>query len=375
MPPLAIGRFSLHDARRMARLLFVGLTAALATACTGDTLSAGWNDAASAATPAPTTRATLSALIDSFGMDADNLYFTAEDGSLYRLARTGSAPPSVIAPAAVTGSLYTEGLAMDDDNLYWTALGDGVCTGAVLRVAKSGGSPVALALNQARPTGIAVDDTTVYWSNQGAPGPDRPSNGLHPSSPPSIMSAPKGGGAATVLVASPVSPDALTLDATGVIWHEPYAIRRVPKGGGAPTTLTQDAIPWESSNLVVSGGTLYWAADQSGWSLQSVAIGGGAVVTLAGSIDAPGGLLVDGSSLLWDVAGGQSVGAIDSEPVSGGSPTSQATPPDLVHDGGDPVASFFLADPKAFCWVESWQGPGLTVAIRVLARPTNGQDP
>ncbi len=368
MPPLAIRRVSLHDAGRMARKVFVGLIAALATACTGETLNAGYNDAASAVIPTPKTRATLSSLIDSFAMDAENLYFTAENGSLYRLARTGTAPPTVIAPAAVPGSMYTEGLVIDDDNLYWTALGDGVSTGAVLCVPKSGGSPVALALNHARPMGIAVDDAAVYWADQGAPAPKQGNNGGVPPPPPAIMTVPKGGGEATVLVANPVSPDVLTLDATGVIWHEPYAIRRVPKGGGTPTTLTQAAIPWVSSNLVVSGDTLYWAADQSGWSLQSMALGGGAVVTLAGPIDAPGALLVAGSSLLWDVADGQAVGAIDSEPLRGGIPTARQAPPDLVRDSSSEEASFFLADATAFYWVEYWEEPELTVAIRMLPR-------
>jgi hypothetical protein len=344
------------------------LVALAATGCVEGALSAGSNDSDTVPAPLPTTRATVGAMIDTFAMDADNLYFTEENGSLYRLAKAGTSAPVLVAAAATPGSVYTEGLAMDDATLYWTALGDGISTGNVLSVAKSGGSAAVIASGQARPTGIAVDGTNVYWTNQGPPGP-APNNNLM-SGVPSVMRAPKAGGAggATTLVETPLVPDAITLDATSVIWHEQQAIRRVPKTGGSPMTLTDAAIPFTTSNLVVSGGTLVWAADQGVWSLQSVALQGGTVTTLASPIDAPGAILVDGTSIFWNASNGSSVGAIIHEPQSGGSPPTTYASADVPGPVMSEGAKLLLADAHAFYWVEYWESPALTVAVRVLTR-------
>ena len=371
---LAIRPTARHDGRCMGRRVSEGSFAWLAAfaalaACTGDPLSAGSNDPTSdsgapAAAPVAITRATLTSMIDTFAMDETNLYFTSEDGSLYRLAKTGSEAPVVLASATTPGSVYTEGLAVDATNLYWTALGDGISTGVVLSVGKTGGSAVALAMNLPRPDSIAVDDTTVYWSNQGAPLSGQGENDLSPQQG-SIMSVPKGGGAATVLTVDMATPDEMTLDPTGVVWHDKQAISRIAKTGGATTTLTSAAIPWTSSNLVVSGTTLYWAANQSGWSVQSVPLAGGATTTLT-SIEAPGAILAVESSIFWNVEGGTHVGAIKAE--LGGSDSVLQSPPDIVAGSTAEQASFFLADATAFYWVEYWESPALTVAIRILSR-------
>jgi hypothetical protein len=354
----------------MTRLLGAWLVTLLAAACTGESLSAGSTAPPKEAAPAPvpTTRATLGVLIDAFAMDGTNLYFTAEDGSLYRLAKAGTSLPEVVCPAATPGSAYTGGLALDDTNLYWTALGDGSLSGAVLTVPKAGGSPTPIAMQQQRPTAIAVDDTNVYWANQGVPALLSNSlDGMNMIMPvPSIMSAPKRGGAGTLLVPNPDTPDALTLDATGVIWHELQAIRRVPKAGGEATIVTTAAIPWASSNLVVSGDTLYWAANQSGWLLEAAPLAGGATSTIA-TIEPPGAILVDGSSIFWNSAEGALVGEIEAQPVTG-APPAETAPGDFVSKSIGEVAKFLLADATAFYWIESSETPSLTVAIRTVAR-------
>jgi hypothetical protein len=334
--------------------------------CTGQPLSAGSNDGGLGAQQTPTTLAKLSSMIDGFAMDDDNLYFTSEDGSLYRLAKTGTSPPTSIAPATAPGSNFTEALAVDDTSLYWTAFGNGVSTGVIFSVPKTGGSPIALAQEQSRPAGIVVDDTSIYWTDQGTPSPASDLNGGEILG--AILSMPKAGGVRpTVLHSDPNVPDALTLDATGVIWCAAHAIVRVPKTGGTAVTLATATVAWGSSNLVVAGDTLYWGAEQGDWSLQSVSLGGGSVTTLATPIDAPGGIQALGSSIFWNVANGMSVGAIESVPMAGGAPALTASA-DFIPASTADQAKFLLADATAFYWVEYWEAPTLTVAIQRLAR-------
>jgi hypothetical protein len=348
----------------------------VASGCMGDPLSAGSNEPAvpdspappATPAPAPTTLATLDAIIDAFAMDQDNLYFTSEDGSLYSLAREGTSTPVVLASAVTAGSNFTGGLAVDGARLFWTALGDGMATGAILAVPKTGGTPVTLAGGQARPLGIAVDDTSVYWANQGAPPPEATDDAMGGQFPAAILSLPKAGGDVAVLATGLQAPDAVALGPGSVVWHETYALRSVAKTGGAPTTLTTSSIAWESSNLVVSGELLYWGENQGTWSIQSVGLAGGSVTTLAPMIDSPGSIFADTTGVYWDVAGGTTVGAIETV-VNGVAGITSA--PDLVKGSVGEQASFFLADESAFYWVEYWTGAGAgapTVVIRSLPR-------
>jgi hypothetical protein len=365
LPALASVRSRVHHVPGMGHRAFATLCLLSVAACTAAPLDAGstGNDA-QARTTAPTTRVTLHAAIDAMAIDATYIYFTSEDGFVYRLSRSGTAAPERIAAATVPGSKYTEGLATDEASLYWTALGDGVSSGAVLTAPKTGGSPVYLARGQARPFGIAVDDVAVYWANQGVPTPDQ-TNNLTPTA--GILSVAKSGGSPTTLAHDVTAPDAIALDPTGVIWHESMAIRRVPKAGGTPMNLADSAIPWTSSNLVVSGSDVYWGADQGVWSLQSVGLEGGQVSTLVMPIDAPGGILIDGASLVRVVANGTDVGALESSPLAGGA-TTVVSAPDPVSGGTAQGAALLVADATAFYWVESWEEPERVVAVRTLAR-------
>jgi hypothetical protein len=340
------------------------LAMALLAGCVGENLPAGSDDPPAPPARAPTTLATLHVMIDTLAMDETNLYFTAEDGYLYKLPKVG-ASPTRLAAATAPGSEFTEGLVMDADTLYWTANGDGMEGGAVFSVSKSGGAVTTLATNQTRPTGIAVDDTTVYWANQGAPPPQSDSDLGSPT--PTIMSIAKTGGTATVLFGAPETPDALTLDATGVIWHEARAIRRIAKTGGDPTTLAAAAIPWASTNLVVSGGTLFFGADQGGWSLDSVPLTGSSPTTLTPLPTPPGSIFVVGGSVFWNDSVGSAVGAIHSIPLGGGTPTVEGSG-DVVPKSTDEQVSLLAADESAFYWVEYWEAPALAVAIRTLER-------
>lgn len=342
---------------RLTFRIAVPLALVLAAGGCDQTLDAGFTRAGEA-----TVRATASAQVDAITMDRDHLYFTCEDGWLYRLAKTGTAPAERIARAAAPGSVYTNGIAVDDDHVYWTALGDGVSQGTVERAPKAGGAAEVLATMQARPMGIAVDGDYVYWADEAGVPPGN-TGGIGEGL---IERMPKdGSGPPTVLASSLVAPDFIALDDQAVYWHDTHAIARVPKVGGGSTKLFHSAISFKSSNLVVSGGQVFWAGHQGAWTLESIPTEGGSVTHLAAGIDQPSSVALFGSSLVWGEAVGPSVAEVIAMPTAGGSPTI-LWPANAQPAVQDDRALFLLADEHALYSVESWGDTSVTVAIRVL---------
>ncbi len=141
--------------------------------------------------------------------DSAFLYWiTSRPSAVTRVAKDGSAPPQILAPALD----QSYGVAVDDISVYWrdqagagqpgrvmkssktglamnaaplqlaSTMGEGPRfmavdatsvywssgsndSGSILSSAKDGTHPVTLAVNQAGPRGIAVDDAAVYWTN------------------------------------------------------------------------------------------------------------------------------------------------------------------------------------------------------------------
>jgi hypothetical protein len=303
----------------------------------------------------------MSAMIDAIAMDATSLYFTCEDGWVYRLDKTGGGSPRPL--ASFPGS-FAWGIALDDAYVYWTAMVDGVSSGVVESVPKAGGTVSTLAAAQFRPWGIAVDDAAVFWVVQGAPAHSN-GTGLAPGAVQAITKG--GGGSPRVLAADVTAGDTIALDADAVVWHESRAIRRVGKTGGAPSTLLGMNVPFAASNLVLAGGRLLFAFNGGTWAIGSIPAGGGGSATLVSDIPQPAAVAVDGSTLFWSDVGGDGVGAIRGVPVTGGDVTT-LWPPDDVGGGGSRGTSALLVDTGAFYSVEYEAEPALAVTIRVLPR-------
>ncbi len=346
---------------RLSRALLLPLLPLALTAggCSAEVLDAG-NDLSP-----PSTRATLSALVDAVTMDDDNLYFACEDGWIYRLAKEGSSVPERIAPATVPGSNFTDGIAVDDANVYWTAQGSPSAGGAVLSAPKNGGAPVMLAAGMALPWGIAVDDQNVYWADQG--GAVDPSDDGLPQDVGSIQAVAKSGGPARTLASLLSIPKFVALDGDGIVWQDDSLVGRVAKTGGPPIKLAAMAPASTSSNLVVADGHAFWAVGDGAWSIQSVATTGAGPSTLASDIPQPSNVVVAGSTAFWSLKGGAEVGAVQSVPTSGGIPADVSLP-DVQAGAQGQEALFLLVDDRAFYFVEEWQAPTLTVAIRVQPR-------
>jgi len=332
--------------------------------CAGQDLDAGTTFVAEVAERPLSARATAPALIDAITMDATHLYFTCEDGWVYRLAKQGTEPPQKVVSFPGT---YAVGIAVDDSSVYFTAFVNGEGAGVVRRAPKEGGASTTLAEGQSRPWGIAVDDARVYWVEQGAAPPDANDDTGGATSLGAIFALPKSGGEPKALAGQANSGDVIALDDDNVYWHELEAIRRVSKEGGSASTLASSALHTASSNLVVAGGRLYWAQEAGTWSVSSVATTGGPSVTLAANVDQPSSVGLFGGALYWSDAQGSTVGAIRSVPTGGGNQTV-ISPPNASGNVDEHVVSFVLVDEKAFYIVQYWGQPSLHVVIDELPR-------
>jgi hypothetical protein len=90
--------------------------------------------------------------------DGQNLYWTAADGKVRRVAVTGGAVNVV---ASVQGS--AGGIAVDEQNVYFSAGDDPGTINYAPKGGTSGGT--ALAASQHLPIGVAVDTNSIYWVN------------------------------------------------------------------------------------------------------------------------------------------------------------------------------------------------------------------
>jgi hypothetical protein len=344
----------------VARLLIPSLSV-FAIACKGETMDAGNTYPGQLAAKPATTRATMTAMIDAITMDDASLYFTCEDGWVYRLAKTGDAPPERL--ASFPGQ-YAWGITVDDVDVYWTALVDGVNGGLVLRAPKTGGPVSTLASSQFRPWGIAVDDADVYWITQGAPADTNTQQHLAPGS---LQVLEKVGGSPRTLINDVIVGDYVVLDTDAVVWHEHQAIRRAPKAGGPASALVSTTVPFAVSNLTIMNGSLFFAASGPAWTIQTMPSGGGDPATLASEVVAPASVVVEGSNVFWSAASGSAVGAIQGVTVGGGNVSMLWPPNDIGNEDGH-SASALLADVDAFYSVEYKAQPTLAVSIRMLPR-------
>lgn len=139
--------------------------------------------------------------------DASYVYWSNDQGSVYRAAFTDSVCNEQTTCTSVGSANSPVGIAVDGTYVYWTS----PSSGAVGRNPKGGGLTAFVASNQDMPQAIVVDSTYIYWGNIGTT-----------SVGASIRRAPLSGGtcngSACELFHAVTVPNALAIDDTAVYW-------------------------------------------------------------------------------------------------------------------------------------------------------------
>lgn len=171
-----------------------------------------------------------------------------------------------------------------------------------------------IATNQANAYAIAADDVNVYWTTTGTDS--------------SVVQAPVGGGGATVLYSSANDFPAALAVVSGQVYFtdeiQPGSVSRVPVGGGASVPVASD-LDYPGA-LIASGGTLYFTENdftsQTGGSIASSAVGGGAVSTIVSGQEygQNPSIAVAGGNVFWTT-----YADVLTQPLGGGTPTTIAS--------------------------------------------------
>lgn len=262
-----------------------------------------------------------------------------------------SVPPDVVSDVHWSG-----GVAVDSRNAYWISVLPPDCSpcngsfDSVMSVPLRGGANTTLASGYYEPTiggsRIAVDSASVYWT-----GTD-----LN-SATAAVWKVPVGGGAATPLASSSTADvEDPVLHATSVYWiaggtEGDSAVMRAALSGGAATTLANSSCIY--GPLAVDAAHVYWFDCHD---LLETPLGGGATVTLAGSVGID--LTVDSTSVYWtstDEAGDSAVLKI---PVDGGNPVTLAS-------AAGKAAGSIAVDSTSVYWLESSMSPSVSSVMKI----------
>jgi hypothetical protein len=190
------------------------------------------------------------------------------------------------------------GMAADASNVYWA----NATSGTVMSVPIRGGEPVTLASSpHDSPHSVAVDATNVYWATDS-----------------SIMKAPLGGGAASV-VGKAYEADAVAVDEQNVYWGALSTIEAAPIGGGKTTTVVFN--PGRPMGLAFRDGNILWADDRDR-RVMTLKLGTHNRTVLASGGQNCQNLAVDATYAYWTDTG---AGTVSRVPLAGGNPVTLAT--------------------------------------------------
>jgi hypothetical protein len=179
-------------------------------------------------------------------------------------------------------------LAVDAANVYWTN-DDGTVMQCPLD--GCGSSPIVLASEQPGPNGITVNATTVFWANY---------NFQNPSA---VVACAIGGcGDAPTVVADNQTPYDVAVDATNVYWtnfnDNSVYVCAIDGCADTPTLITNAMDAW---SIAVDGAAVYWSENTGAGRIERCALGGSCNGAAQIAIDQvnPGGLVLDAANVYW----------------------------------------------------------------------------
>lgn len=267
--------------------------------------------------------------------------------------------PAECASATLVPATYADLLAADEQFIY---LVDEM--GVLSRVPKLGGEvePLADPLDDWLPMSLAVDDTRVYIGAL-------PVEALDVPMPGAILTVPKGGGVASVLVSGVITPLVLRTDATHLYWASTGTfdfdqgtialdgkVERVTKDGQARDTLASGLSA--PGGLALDGDIVYFgqsgaAVDDDTVGLYRVPKGGGRVATLFDDM-VTGPLVVDGSTIVF-------LGLPESGPAVLAIEKDGMSPPTALYESDRIENGLRVADRRAY-FLQSADGAGSELA-------------
>ena len=267
----------------------------------------------------PCAKATLVAESNSADVEDDDtyVYFTDDQGGIYRLPKTTPVPGHPELLGNVPGFIFV--IAIDATNIYaLTSSGSsGLDNGEVWSLPKSGGTPQQLATGIISPFELAADGTNVYWVSAGTP-----TNSAFKADG-RVEKVSKSGTGRTALATGLNLPTSIATDGTNVYFGETglspdngsKGLRSVPVNGGSVRKLTTNT---GVVGVTVSGNDLYYANIDffTGGELLRMPKGGGNSTSLLKGVAFVTHMEVSGDRLYYFDSGDTQ--AVEYVPIAGG---------------------------------------------------------
>jgi hypothetical protein len=241
--------------------------------------------------------------LSDLALDETDVYYFLTDSGLSKVAKAGGTPTTIAQPKTPRVTLE---FTADATSIFYHEVLDGL-----VKVSKNGGDPTLLwATDRIYPRNFASDVDNVYFVGRQVSDFSLDED-AGPRERPAVYRLPKTGGTPTKVVELTSDPSLhedismLVADGDNLVYSttsdrslssSPTTVYSVPKNGGAAAKLAD-----EGPALAAAGGTVYYGVSSG---LKKVSEAGGAPVEVPGAdIGLPDAIALDAESVYWSVQG------------------------------------------------------------------------